>query len=106
MAELISEARGFELLNELLESYSDKLSGSTRHAFEGMRDRTSRSLSPRQREWITDAAMRFGVIDETSKNLWSSKSPAEQARIRGREVKTLPALLPENLPKRPPGRSG
>lgn len=98
--ETIAPNRAWELIDQLLSNHNHRMSEDTVEAFTGMAAREH--LTPKQCRWVQDVAARLGLIDETSQNLWSGKSPAEQARIRGREVPTPAVLL--NRPLVPPGR--
>lgn len=102
MSELfIKSERGFELLDELCrEPNSEKLFDGELDAFEDMR--AGRRLSEKQLLWIQRSALRLDLVEEPVRNSWSSLSPAEQARLRGREVPPAPALL--DKPSLPPHR--
>jgi hypothetical protein len=95
-------AQVHELLDELVSRFEDRLHELTLKAFLSMQAQTYR-LTVAQSQWIINEAERLGLIDESSQNLWSGKTPAEQARIRGREVPTPAVLL--DRPLKPPRRA-
>lgn len=111
----IDQAKAHELLSAFLTRSSyPRLSDTEAEAFTDMHERAadgfgsaherSTNLSPKQILWIQRVAIRIGILDKPTENLWSSKSPAEQARIRGRDVPTPAVLEKKNLPLDPPGR--
>lgn len=100
-AAAFTPAQARELLDELLNRFEDRLTERSRDAFTSMQAQGN-WLSLAQTQWIVNEAQRLGLVDETSANLWSNKTPAEQRRIRGRDVPTPAVLL--DRPLKPPGR--
>jgi len=93
-----------DMLSAVLEQ-RERLDERELEAFEQWSMRLPRGgkLTPRQMDWLRSVAARLDVVTQAI-NDWSSRSPAEQQRIRGREVPPPAVLRRENLPMAPPGR--
>lgn len=102
-APFINGETGSSLIDRMLgdERHAGKLDDGSLDAFEDMREREL-PLSAKQLLWIQRKAIQLGILDEPATNEWSRRTPAEQERIRGREVPT-PAVL-QNKPLLPPHR--
>lgn len=100
----ITNEQATEIIESILEAHFDgKVSRNAVEAFSNMLEQ-SYPLTEKQLRWVQDIAVKLDLIAEPMTRAWSSLSPAEQARIRGRDVPTPPALLQKAL--RPPHRLG
>jgi hypothetical protein len=70
------------IARELLER-EEELTTNAREAFRSWLERGT-VLSPKQREWLMSVAVRFGIVDEPAKNVFSAMPPEKQREQRAR----------------------
>lgn len=98
----IDTPQALKLIERMFESaYNGKVPQTALDAFDSMLGQNF-PLTEKQLRWIQNVAVQLELVAEPSSNAWSSMSPAEQARKRGKEVPEPPALAKKAL--RPPHR--
>lgn len=100
----ITNEQAGDLIDRMYEDrFKGKAPDSTLEAFSNMLDQGF-ALTEKQLRWVQNIAEKLELVTAPAGNSWSSLSPAQQARIRGKDVPTPPALQQRVL--RPPHRLG